>query len=481
MLLLINFNTMVPAIGPIGLDYVGGAACEAGIEVEVIDLCLEDDGGQALGSFLAERRPRLIGISLRNVDDCFWPNGQWFVSDLEAFIGELRGISDAPIVLGGVGFSIFAERIMQHTGVDFGIAGDGEQGIIDLFNELGGGGRFERVGGLLWREKGVLRRNRPAWPGSISVPTRRDVIDNRAYFQKGGQCGLETKRGCNRGCIYCADALAKGNVPRVREPAEVADEAESLLAQGIDVLHLCDAEFNVPVAHALAVCAEFNRRGLGKRLRWYTYMAATPFDGELAEAMGRAGCVGINFTADSACPAMLRTYRQGHGPGDLASAVNLCRANGIKVMFDLLVGGPGETGETVAETIAYMKRIEPDAVGAALGIRVYPGTAMAEVVAQEGPLERNRHLHRKYGGPIDFFKPTFYISDLLGERPAELIGELVGDDARFFVPQNDVVAVGGQGGNSGDHNYNANIELVRAIENGARGAYWDILRQLRDA
>jgi radical SAM superfamily enzyme YgiQ (UPF0313 family) len=242
------------------------------------------------------------------------------------------------------------------------------------------------------------------------------------------------------------------------------------------MLHLCDSEFNIPYNHAYSVCEEFNRRGLGKRLRWFTYMAVTPFDAELAKAMSKAGCIGIDFTGDSASPSMLKTYGQLHHKEDLASAVKLCRANNIKVMIDLLLGGPGETPETVTETINFIKQINPDCAGAPLGVRIYPDTEMACIVQAEGPLEINPNIRRKYTGPVDFFQPTFYISQALGPKPANLVRDLIAGDKRFFEPMPDIPQ---EGRLSTDHNYNDNTELVEAIKNGARGAYWDILRQIR--
>ncbi|MHC4520810.1 MAG: B12-binding domain-containing radical SAM protein, partial [Planctomycetota bacterium] len=316
MLTLINTNRMNPPVGPIGLEYVAEAAQDQGIEVSVLDLALCDDPERSLTDYFASHSPTLIGLSFRNVDDCFWPSAQWFVPDLADLVRQLRGLSDAPIVAGGVGFSIFPKRIVEFTGVDFGVHGDGEAATISLYRQLGNGRAFESVDGLIWRHNGQLICNRPAWPTELSLPAQRRTVDNAAYFQRGGQCGLETKRGCNRACLYCADPLSKGCVVRTRAPAEVADEVETLLAQGIDVLHTCDAEFNIPRSHALAICAEFIRRGLGRKVRWYTYLAVTPFDAELALAMRRAGCVGIDFTGDSASAAMLATYRQPHRAAD---------------------------------------------------------------------------------------------------------------------------------------------------------------------
>ena len=476
MLTLINTNRMFPPIGPIALDYIAASARKAGIDVEIVDLCLSDDPLKMLKDHFAVHSPELVGISFRNTDDCFWPGARWFVPDFVETISKIRNMTDAPIVIGGVGFSIFARRIVEYTGADFGIRGDGEQAIVSLVNELQHSKRLERVDGLIWRANGEIYSNRPSWPGQLSLPANRDQIDNLAYFKKGGQCGLETKRGCDRGCIYCADHLAKGAIVRLREPSEVADEAQSLVAQGVEVLHLCDAEFNIPRNHAYAVCEEFIRRSIGKSLSWYTYMAVVPFDAELAKAMRKAGCIGINFTGDSASPTMLKTYCQPHNKDDLALAVCLCRDNNIKVMIDLLLGGPGETPETIAQTVGFIKQIDPDCAGASLGIRVYPGTRMAEILASEGPAQTNPNVHRRYSGPVDLLQPTFYISQALGPQPARLVKDLIAGDKRFFEPTEPEALESGQ---STDHNYNDNMELAEAIKHGQRGAYWDILRKLR--
>jgi len=470
---------MVPPIGPIALDYIAASAKKAGIDVEIVDLCLTDDPLKMLQEHFATQSPQLVGISFRNTDDCFWPGAQWFVPDFAETVRGIRNMTDAPIVIGGVGFSIFARRIVEYTGADFGIRGDGEQAIVSLVKELQQSKRFECVDGLIWRCNGEIYSNQPSWPTTLSLPSSRDEIDNLTYFNKGGQCGLETKRGCDRRCIYCADPLTKGPTIRLREPSEVADEVQSLIAQGVEVLHLCDSEFNIPRKHAYSVCEEFNQRSIGRSLSWYTYMAVVPFDAELAKAMRKAGCIGINFTGDSACSSMLKTYGQAHVKDDLALAVRLCRDNDIKVMIDLLFGGPGETAETVSQTVEFIKQIEPDCAGAPLGIRVYPGTQIANIVANEGSRETNPNIHRKYSGPVDLFQPTFYISQALGPQPAKLVKELIAGDKRFFEPTEPAALQEDESEQSTDHNYNDNMELVEAIKKGERGAYWDILRKLR--
>jgi len=176
---------------------------------------------------------------------------------------------------------------------------------------------------------------------------------------------------------------------------------------------------------------------------------------------------------------MLQTYCQRHSKADLAVAVRLCRSNNIAVMIDLLLGGPGETPETLRETINFIKEINPDCAGAALGVRIYPRTAMEKIVTEELQTGNEFSIRRKYSGPINLLKPTFYISSALGNQPAELVKDLIDGDKRFFEPASEAVEETPEKSDDG-YNYNENVLLTQAIENGARGAYWDILRKLRN-
>src|SRR4030042_2922391 len=110
MLTLINTNLMKPPLAPVGLDFIASAAQNAGINVEILDLCGCDNPDKAIENYFRKNSPLLVGLSFRNVDDCFWPSAQWFVPQLADLVKRIRGLSDAPIVLGGGGFSGFAER-----------------------------------------------------------------------------------------------------------------------------------------------------------------------------------------------------------------------------------------------------------------------------------------------------------------------------------------------------------------------------------
>ncbi len=460
---LVNTNGIRPPIAPIGLDYVAEALSAAGHEVELLDLCWEPAWEPAVARFFARAEFCLVGVSVRNTDDCTLATRESFLPLHAGAVRTIRRHTDAPIVLGGVGFSVMPVEALPACGADAGIAGDGEFAFADLASRIAARRSWDDLPGLVLRKDGRTIRNPASFPPlSLLPPMSRSRVDNPRYFREGGQAGFETKRGCPMRCVYCADPAAKGRTARLRPPSAVADELSRLLAMGIDHLHTCDSEFNVPEEHAAEICAEILRRGLGGKLRWYAYCAPRPFSGELARRMRRAGCVGINFGADSADAGMLRRLGRDFGPDDLQEAARHCREAGITVMFDLLLGSPGETRESLVRTIERVRQAGPDRVGIAVGVRLYPGTEIASRIPEAGE-------GRGRVGGDDLSQPVFFVEPEVAPYIFPLLDELTKDDPRFLFfdptrPQS-------------NYNYNANQVLVNAIANGARGAYWDILRR----
>lgn len=471
---LINSNEMRPPVAPLALDYIGERLQAGGFDVRLADLTFAEDANGEIARALTDVEPVAVGVSFRNTDDCYPASCAWFVPRLREIVDVIHGATSAPVVLGGCGFNVFPIPVTEHAGADLAIAGDGEEAFLRLAERLARGEAYRDLPGLVYRDDdGQLMLNPPRYDNAkLDVPTARDLVDNARYLREGAMGNIETKRGCPMKCIYCADPVAKGNAARCRPPAQVADEIESLLRQGVDVLHLCDGEFNIPPRHALAVCGEMIRRGLGERVRWYCYASVRPFPMELAAAMRQAGCVGINFGVDSGCDRMLnilgRRYRRDH----IRETVEHCQGAGITVMLDLLLGGPGEDEASVRETIDFIKSVNPVRAGAATGVRVYPGTRLAAMISHQGLMKDNPNLYGNVEDNDDLLRPVFYIDRRLGEDAGGFVCDLIDGDERFFPPPRIKDAT--------NYNYNDNTVLEEAIAAGHRGAFWDILRRLAE-
>jgi tryptophan 2-C-methyltransferase len=450
---LMNTNRMQPPIAPIGLDYVAEALHSAGHSVQLLDLCWEVDARSAAVRFTQQSHFDLIGMTLRNTDDCAFADCQSFLPGFIDLVRAVRSNTDASIVLGGVGFSVMPETILSLANANFGVWGEGEFAIAELANRLEKRQDWRDLPSLVWSDNGKWHRNPPSWRALADLPAMgRSWVDNRRYFREGGQAGFETKRGCSAACIYCADPPAKGNRVRLRPPIAVVDEIEKLIEQGISALHTCDGEFNIPEWHAVGICAEIARRGLGEAMQWYAYCSPAPFSQELARAMRRAGCAGIDFGADNGNPEMLKRLGRDFGPADILNAARWAKQEGMAVMLDLLLGAPGETRESVEQTVALVRQAGPDRAGVSVGVRLFPGT---EIFAKLGT-----------GDPAE---PAFFLEPRIAPFIFEWLNTLVGEDRRFlfFDPSKP----------SQNYNYNSNNRLVEAIRTGYRGAFWDILRR----
>lgn len=464
-ILLINTNVARPPVSPVGLEYVAEALVEAGVSVAVLDFSFEPDWKASLRRQLRSDVPLAVGLSVRNTDDCSFVSRKSFLPWIADVVAEVKKLTEAPVYLGGVGFSTMPEVVLAATGADGGIEGDGEEALLALTNSLRKGEDVTQLPNMVYRRSGHVVRSPRVDVDLRRLPKpRRRLFDNRRYEQLGAMVGIETKRGCSQGCIFCADPVAKGRTLRLRPPHIVVQELQDLAEQGISWLHLCDSEYNLPPEHAKDVCRAVIQQGLGNRIRWYCYCSPVPFDDELANLMKAAGCAGINFGVDSLCDEQLYRLGRVHSSDDVGQMVRLLRREGLNYMCDLLIGGPGETPETARTTVDKARELDIPLVGIAVGVRVYPYTALGNAVASRS-IKDGLYPDTDEGIP----QPIFYLSPMLGGSALDLIDQLVADDPRFLVLSKPA--------ERGSYNYADDERLCQLIEQGARGAYWDIIRR----
>lgn len=462
-IVLLNTNIEHPLVSPVGLEYVGESVIEAGVPVHVVDLAFEMNWRKVLSVELSKLAPLLVGVTVRNVDDSSFITRKSFLPWIREIVAEVRKLTDGFILLGGVGFSIMPETVLEASNADAGVSGDGEEILPILLECLMRGKNFTRVPNLIYRQNGKLVFNPRVYTDLRRLPPpRRHLFDNRRYEELGAMVGIETKRGCSQKCIFCADPVARGRRVRLRPPQTVVLELRDLLERNVSWFHLSDSEFNLPIDHAKDVCREIIQAGIADKVHWYTYCAPVPFDRELIQLMKEAGCAGINFGVDSLDDGQLRRLGRTHTVTDVRELVYLLNRERLNYMFDLLVGAPGETEETVRITIEKARELGIPLIGIASGVRVYRGSPLG-IMVDNGLIKEGLQLGE---GKYD---PLYYLSPPLSDDAAALIKEIVGGDNRFLVLSSPE--------ENGSYNYAGDETLSRLIEEGARGAYWDILRQ----
>jgi len=402
--LFINANETWPPVVPLGLLQVAQAARSHGHWVDILDLCMhrEMDRSRLVAQTLNDFRPDVVCLSVRNLDSANPEATGDSVAPLKDVVTTCQEISTALVAVGGSGFSIAPEEMLLEVGADIGVHGDGESALPELLGRLSA---RQPISGLL----GVVERSADG-TAAISAPRRRtdaawfahpalDLIDLEAYLQLGGSGSVQSKRGCRFSCAYCTYPGLEGDHIRCASVDWVVAEVERLAAAGAKHFWFVDSVFTVPEGHAVSVCKELHRRGLPEHITWSAYATPLGFTAELAERMRRAGCVELIFGTDAACTQSLRGLRKPFRPSHVASATQYAKGAGLDFAHHLLFGGPGETVETVKETLEFMAALDCR-LGLDAGIRIYPNT----------PIERTARKQGIIGQETNLLEPRFYVS-----------------------------------------------------------------------
>jgi radical SAM superfamily enzyme YgiQ (UPF0313 family) len=395
--LLISANTEVigMAVLPIGLAAVAAASESAGHDVQVVDLLGAKHPELAVRKALEEFHPGVIGISVRNIDDQNMSAPRFLLGNVKEVVGWCRSSAQAPIVLGGPGYSIFPDSALSYLGVDIGIRGEGERPFTTLLSCLERGSDISAVPGLHRFGQGSRGRNMPVeCLDHLPMPTPRLWLSSEDLEE---WIPFQTRRGCPLRCSYCSTASIEGFRLRKRDMRQVVDTIGLYVEAGFRRFHFVDNLFNLPPSYSLALCDEISERDLG--ISWRAIVYPGRLSPELVASMERAGCTEVSLGFESGSDPVLRSMNKKFGAGEVRRASDMFRDHGIRRMGFLLFGGPGETRQTVEESLAFADSLGLDSLRITIGIRIYPFTALAELARREGLV----------AGEDDLLSPKFYM------------------------------------------------------------------------
>lgn len=400
-ILLINPNQYhFPPVPPLALEYLVSALHTSSHTGSIVDLCFEPDPCATLQHAVEEFRPDIAGITIRNIDSVLFHNNTFFMNGIRDLVVLLKKLG-LPVIAGGIGYSVMPARMLTFLDADWGILGPGEKALPAFLDQL---------------QKNQLIRGHVlnGWQYGIDadlVIERGTAIDYSQYIQGGGIAGFETQKGCLGRCPYCTE----GGFPVLqRNPQRVIDELWSLTKKGLTEFHLCDSEFN----QELAYCYSFLDALIetGPEIRWALYMKSEPSSEQLFKKLQKSGAYLLTLTVPS-------------GKNDLAHLPDICayaKKYDMKLAIDCLCGLPGETVESVRETIALFKKLRPDTVGVTSTVRLYPETAVAKAVMQSP--DEQRYLTGTVEDNPDFLYPVFY-----ARLPEEELREMIDGDPLFRI------------------------------------------------
>jgi hypothetical protein len=389
LIICTNRNKYPVPVLPSGACMVAESAERAGHSVALIDLMFEADPLRAITAGAGPEAFDVIGLSVRNIDNIDMGGPRLLIDDLLPLIDAIRGLTDAPIVMGGAALSVMPEEILRRTRTSPAVIGGGEYVFPRMLDRLARGDPGLDLAGVASLENGVFRLNPPEGgpPRACAAPDYRRWLNMKAYGSHLSTVPLQTKLGCPFQCVYCTYRKIEGDTYRLLDPGSVAEAALRFASAGLTDIEFVDNVFNAPYDHAMAVCEALIQARPRARFQTLELNPAS-FDHELLTAMESAGFVGIGLTVESASDPVLQGLRKGFTARDVHAAAEVVRGHRLPCLWIFMLGGPGETRETVRETLRFAETaIRPqDTALFNVGIRIYPGTELESIARGQGLL-----------------------------------------------------------------------------------------------
>lgn len=415
-------------VAPLGALCVAAAAREAGHEVEFLDMGISNAPERDLKRALEKDQYQAVAFGIRNLDNCWAFAPRLYFDDVRLLAETVRRSFKGPLILGGTGFSVSPHGWMQRLDATCGVIGEGERAFPEVLRRLEAGQSLEGIDGVITsgrNSKSVAELSATVIDKLSDLPLpAHDLCGYARYLNRGGFVGVQTKRGCPLGCVYCIYPQLEGKRYRLRPPEAIVEEVEKVVVQSkLQHFFFVDSVFNDPRKHALAVCAALARRKLP--IQWTAFCNPLGFDAEVARAMAAAGCTGIEFGLDVATPKMLEALGKPFDQADIKVALQAARDAGLPFVNYMLFGGPGETWKDVQDTQSFLNTCAPaNAVFASFGIRVYEGTALADTAREEGVVTSSQ----------DLFQPAYYLSQPMAEQTIENLDRISRQRAEWTSP-----------------------------------------------
>jgi len=417
---------------PLGLGYIAAILKKHGVEVSLID-CTFMDQKEALQK-IVRSESTIVGIysmfSLRK-------------TSLE-IAKRLRNHCEL-LVVGGPLPTL--DPLDFLADFDVAVVGEGEQTMLELVDATEQGKDLSRVNGIAYKKGGEVKitpqrefiKNLDALPFPARVIFENE--DYKHYYQKRlgyTTTSMITSRGCPFSCDFCSRPIF-GNDYRTRSPENIVDEVESIASMGYDRVWFSDDCFTFNRQHLIKTCVTLHKKGV--RIGWECLSRVDTMDQTVAQKMKEAGCLRVFFGIESGNNNVLRIMKKNITTRQATNAVRNAKKVGLQVGAFFIVGYPGETDQTVLDTVNYAGSLNLDYLSFTLPYPI-PGTPLHERVKNNGGIHiddweepKNYSLIRHkllYGSKFSETKLKFaigkgqlqhYTKKYLGERGYTLMGK----------------------------------------------------------
>jgi len=342
---------------------------------------------------LAETKPQLIAI---------YTSTPSLLNDIKVCQEIIRVLPDTRIMLVGPHVTVLPEHALNLSRAIWGVArGEFEYTILELARAIERGHGYGDISGLSWRQDGKIIHNtdRPLLENLDEIPfvspIYKEYLDLSKYylsFALKPYVPIYTARGCPARCTFCLwPQTISGHKLRARTPENVVAELEYISRELPEVKEVLfdDDTFTADRERVHQICDLILSKKLG--ITWSANARAN-VDFETLKKMKKAGCRLLMIGYESGNDEILRTIKKGVSLSQMKVFSEDAKKAGLMLHGGFILGLPGETKETIKQTVEFAKSLKLDSGQFSVATPL-PGTEFYEWCRQQGFIESDMYLN----------------------------------------------------------------------------------------
>lgn len=360
-------------------------------KVNIIDMPILNLSYDDLKNELKKQNPGIIGISTMT---------KTFAEGVVAANVCKEVFPNLPVIMGGPHVTFKPEETLERQkNIDIIVIYEGEYTMPEIVEAIEKNKSLENIEGIAFRKNGKIIKTKIREPiknlDALPHPDR-NFFPVKLYLEKDDETTLITARGCPYRCKFCSTTIM-GRYLRLRSIANVSPEIEHVLGFGFKSIFISDDTFTCNKKRVIEMCNEFIKNKFD--FRWTCNMRIDNAWQDMLKLMKKAGCYRVFIGAESSATTVLENINKKITQNQTISSVKKIQKAGIEVHASFALGMPGETPETIKETVEFAKKLRPNMISFNI-LTPYPGTEIYEQPEKNGIIIPDKLWYEKRNWPF---------------------------------------------------------------------------------
>lgn len=367
---------------PAGLCWLSSSLTKNGYDVEVRSFLWDEYNNvkQDVQKLIEEYNPDIIGISIMSTNR----TAGFEIAKLSKEINpKIKVIVGGPHV-----HSMWHQIIDNFSFIDFAVIGEGEITIVELADAIKNKSsidKFNKIKGIAFKYNNEIVRTEPRELmkdlDSLPLPEHNRFAENIRENKIAYVC---TSRGCPIACRFCSTSVIWGKLIRYRSIENVMIELKQIKKEFPEVskIYFLDDEMILNKKRIIDFCEAYVKEKINMSFECVGRVSS--IDNDVIKALKKAGCVRLDFGVESGSSKIIKNIGKGITNEQVINAYNLCKKYNIRAGIFLMCGLPGETKETIKETINLLKQIPSADMSIPALFTVFPGNSIYKDAVKKG-------------------------------------------------------------------------------------------------